>query len=452
MKVHAVVMAAGQGKRMQSKLPKVLHPICGRPVVEWVLEAARAVDPRPVVVVGHERERVMAALSDVDFAVQDPPQGTGHALMCAQEYLSPDSLVVALAGDMPLIRPETVQELVRQVEAGCACAMMVATVDNPDEWAYGRVVRDGQGRVSGVVEQKDATPEQRAIRDLCTSTYCFRGDVLLDCLRRLTCDNAQHEYYLTDVIRLIHEQGLPIGVAACDSQEARGINDRVQLGMAEAAMRQRLCRELQLAGATLIDPAATYVEYGVTVGRDTVVYPGNVLQAGTVIGEDCVLYPGNRLSQCRIGNGVTLQGSVILNAEVDDGATVGPYAYIRPDSHIGQNCRVGDFVEIKNATLGAGTKVSHLTYVGDADVGAGVNVGCGVVFVNYDGKRKFRSQVGDHAFIGCNTNLVAPVQVGEGAYTAAGSTITDDVPADALAVARSRQVVKAGWAARRREE
>ena len=329
MKTRAVILAGGQGKRMNSKLPKVLHPVCGRSVIDWVLHAARAADEKPVVVVGYERERVMNAIHEADFAVQEKPLGTGHAVMCARQYLKPEDKILVLAGDMPLIRKETVLALCQAVEDGAACAMMVATVPDPDAWAFGRILRDEQGMICGVVEQKDATEAQRRIQELCTSTYCFRGEALLMALDQLDCNNAQHEYYLTDVIGFIRQGGGNVVSVPCEADEAQGINDRIQLSYAQSAMGNRLARELMLGGVTLIDPARITLEPGVQVGKDTVIYPDNVLQAGTIVGEDCILYPGNRLAGATIGHGVTLERSVIENAKIGDQLKIGPGAYIQ---------------------------------------------------------------------------------------------------------------------------
>lgn len=452
MITHAIILAAGEGKRMRSALPKVLHSLCGRTLAQWVLEAVRPVDSRPLMVVGHGREAVMEALKDsARYVVQSEQRGTGHAVMMAREHIEPGSAVLVVAGDMPLLRPETLVALTESL-ARDEYEAVVLTAQADDPTGYGRVLRDAQGRVTGIVEHRDATVAQRAVREINTSVYGFRGDALLSCLDRLTCDNDQGEYYLTDVIGLLAEGGRKVGAMSCSQQEAMGINDRAQLAVAGEILRRRINEDHMRAGVTLLDPASTYIDAGTVIGPDTVVYPGNILEGGTRVGAGCTLYANNRIRDSRVGDGATVESSVLLEAEVGGGTTVGPFAYLRPGARIGRGCRVGDFVEVKNAAIGDGTKVSHLTYVGDADVGSGVNVGCGVVFVNYDGHGKHRTTVGDHAFIGCNTNLVAPVSVGEGAYTAAGSTITEDVPGDALAIARCRQTVKEDWARKRRSK
>lgn len=430
---------------MKSSLPKVLHPLCGMPMVQWALRAVEKVDPRPVLVVGHMRDEVMKTVGDrVQYAVQAEQLGTGHAVMMARDYLD-DSVdyVLVTAADMPLLTAETVQALCGLIDTGADAAVLTAVL--PDAYGYGRILRDDAGHITGIAEQRDATEAQRAIREINTAVYIFRRERLLDALDHLTCDNDQHEYYLTDAIGYLAKEGGRVAGLAADAQEAMGVNDRVQLAQAGAVLRRRINEAYMRAGVTLVDPEQTYIDAGVTIGRDTMIWPNNYLTGDTVIGEDCELFPGSRIHDSRVGDRVVIQSSVLTQASVGDDSKVGPFAYMRPHSVAGAHVKIGDFVEIKNSNIGDDTKISHLTYVGDADVGQRVNLGCGVVFVNYDGKNKFRSVVQDDAFIGCNTNLVAPVHVGKGAFTAAGSTIVEDVPDEALAIARSRQVNKEGW-------
>lgn len=448
---RVMIMAAGEGKRMKSSLAKVLHQVHGRPMIDWVLDAARTADPHPVVIVGHGREQLTGRLAGVDIAVQQEQKGTGHAVMMARDFIPSQGYVVVMAGDMPLLKGETIARLVEAArqEGAKAC---VLTAVLPDATGYGRVIRDEAGRVCCIVEHRDASEQQRQVREINTSVYCFDAQSLAWGLERLDNHNDQKEYYLTDVIGLLVKQGEKVTAMVADAEESAGVNDRVQLAQAGCVMGLRIAREHMLRGVELVDPERTYIEKDVEIGRDTLIYPDNYLQAGTVIGEGCVLYPGNRISQTRMGDGCRAEASVMEQAQVGAGCQIGPFAYLRPGTQVGPGCRIGDFVEIKNANIGHDTKVSHLSYVGDADVGSHVNVGCGTVFVNYDGQRKQRSQVGDGAFIGCNSNLVAPVTVGEGAYTAAGSTITEDVPDGALAIARSRQENKPGWVQKRRKQ
>ncbi len=450
MKVKAVILAAGEGKRMKSDLPKPLHRLCGRPLVQWAMASVSGCDPNPVVVVGHGAEQVKEALasSGAAFAEQREQKGTGHAVMMAREQIADADAILVVAGDMPLIRPETIAALVEGVADGNDITMLTVVAPNPT--GYGRVLRNETGAIVAIVEQRDATPAQQCICEVNTSVYCFRRETLFKALGQLKADNAQGELYLTDAIKLTAEAGGTINAVQGDFTEGMGINDRAQLAEAAAVLRARINRTHLLNGVTLIDPQQTYIDWDVRIGRDTVVYPGNTLETGTVIGEGCTLYPGSRIAQSTIGNDVEITSSVITETTIGDHCHIGPFAYTRPGSRIGSDVKIGDFVEIKNATIGDDTKISHLTYVGDADVGRNVNLGCGVVFSNYDGQNKYRSTVEDGAFIGCNTNLVSPVHVGKNAYTAAGSTITEDIPDDALAIARSRQTNKEGWVTRRK--
>lgn len=451
----ALILAAGEGKRMKSALPKVMHKVCGLPLIEYVLQAVSAVsDGAPVAVVGNGKELVEEYLGDrVRYAVQHERKGTAHAVMTARSYLAgQQGYVTVTAGDMPAITAETFIALAEYTKTQKLAACVLTAVV-PDATGYGRILRGEDGSVAGIVEHRDATEEQKKINEINTSIYCFDIESLLFALDRVKADNAQGELYLTDTIAILRAAGKAVGgFIAADPQEAEGINDRVQLQAAEKVMRRRINTRLMEEGVTLIDADSTYIEKTVTVGKDTVIYPGNVLSGGTVIGENCILYPNNRMENAVIGDGVTVQSSVILDARVGDGTTVGPYAYLRPHTEVGKKARIGDFVELKNARIGDGSKVSHLTYVGDGDVGIDCNIGCGVVFVNYDGKNKFRTSVADHAFIGSNSNLVAPLQIGSHAFVAAGSTVTEDVPDNALCIARGRQVNKADWVLKKKEQ
>jgi len=453
--VFSIILAAGEGTRMRSKKPKVLHQICGCPIIEYVIRAACEVsDDLPVVVVGHKSEEIKQYLGErVRYAYQPQPLGTGHAVMMVKSVLKDAAgYVVILAGDVPLIRGSTLQQMVQHaVLGGYGAVVLSAVVDDPT--GYGRIIRNERGDLERIVEHKDATEEQQQIKEINSSVYCFDTQLLFSCLDKLDNRNSQGEYYLTDVIEIMRRQGAKVGVLmAQDADEVLGINNRIQLAEVDRKMRLRINKAHMEKGVTIVDPEHTYIGPDVVIGCDTVIYPGNVLEGNTAIGEDCVLYPNNRIVNSTIGNGVQLQASVILDSCIGDATTVGPYAYLRPGSVIGSGVRIGDFVEIKNSIVGDGTKISHLTYVGDAEVGKDVNVGCGVVFVNYDGVKKHKTVVEDKAFIGCNVNLVAPVRVGQQAYIAAGSTITEDVPAKALAIARERQINKEGWVERRQQK
>lgn len=450
---YALILAAGEGKRMKSSMSKVLHQVCGKEMVNHVIDVMRSAGFDEVnVIVGKGKEQVMEKTKsrNVSFSVQDEQLGTGHAVLCAKEFLSGKEGTIAIfTGDAPLIRKETVEELLRMhEEKGYSATLLTSVIDNPT--GYGRVVREGDD-VARIVEQKDGTPEELAVKEINAGMYLFDVRELLTALGELKNDNAQGEYYLTDVIGIMKAKGLTLGASITQFDETRGVNSREQLAEAEEIMRKRINRFHMENGVTLIDRERTYIGADVRIGMDTIIYPNNNLEGNTVIGSGCTLYPDSRIVDTVIGDRVTVMSSVVLESEVGNDTTIGPFAYVRPESQIGAHVKIGDFVEIKKSCIGDGTKISHLTYVGDAEVGKNVNFGCGTVTVNYDGKRKWKTTVGDDVFIGCNTNLIAPVTVNDGAYIAAGSTITDEVPKDSLAIARSRQVVKEEWAAKRRE-
>lgn len=453
--VSVIIMAAGEGTRMKSKIPKVLHRVCGRCIIDYVLDAGLQISgEQPVVVIGHGADEIRQHLGDrVHYAVQEIRLGTGHAVMMAEPYIKDrGGYVVVLAGDTPLITGQTLSNMVSFcVEGGYDAVALSAIMDDPG--GYGRILREDDGSFKAIVEHEDASPEQLTVNEINASMYCFRIRSLLYGLGELTNDNAQGEYYLTDVMHILKTRGYRCGVSIMeDSSEMMGVNTRAQLAEAERLMRQRINQKHMFSGVTLIDPDSTYIGSEVTVGRDTVIYPGNHLEGRTVIGEDCILYPGNRIVDSTIDDGARLQSSIILQSHIGRETTVGPYAYLRPNSNIGSNVRIGDFVEVKNSNIGDGSKVSHLTYIGDADLGENIIVGCGMVCVNYDGKQKHRTKIGNNAFIGCNVNLVAPVEVGDKAYIAAGSTITENVPSKSLAIARCRQTIKEGWVERKKPE
>lgn len=449
----AIVLAAGEGKRMKSKTKKVLQRVAGKALCEWTVDAARqATGKNPVLVVGNDADDVREYFGDrTAYAVQTEQLGTGHAVMAADAHLGNDGYVIVIAGDMPLTRPESLKTIYAKAQSDkLGVCMLSAVVDDPA--GYGRIVR-GENGVERIVEDKDATEGEKMIKEINPSVYCFNVPLLKEALGSLKNDNVQGEYYITDCIEYIAGKGHKVdAVIAADADECIGVNDRVQLAEAGKKLRRRINEDLMCGGVCIIDPDATYIDPGVKIGQDTVVYPGVTLEGKTVVGEDTVLYPGSRIQNSEIGSATTVQNSVILDAKVGDKTTIGPYAYLRPGSNVGNGCRVGDFVEVKNADIRDGAKVSHLSYIGDGEIGEKSNIGCGVVFVNYDGRKKSRTVVGKNAFVGCNANLVAPVTIADGAYVAAGSTVTADVEEDALCVARSRQRIIEGWAKRRREE
>ncbi|WP_139905949.1 bifunctional UDP-N-acetylglucosamine diphosphorylase/glucosamine-1-phosphate N-acetyltransferase GlmU [Clostridium thermarum] len=447
----AVILAAGEGKRMKSELPKVLHKVCGKEMVNHVIDTMRAAGLEEVnVIVGKGADKVkeMTSSRQVSYSFQDKQLGTGHAVICAKDFLQGKKGAVAIfTGDAPLIKVETVQSLIKHHEEGGYSAVILTSImENPQ--GYGRIIRDAEG-VEKIVEHKDCTEEQLLVKEVNAGMYVFDIESLLESLNKLTNDNAQGEYYLTDVIAILKSEGKRVGALTTDFEETLGVNSRVELAVAEQVMRERINKKHMINGVTIIDPKTTYIDSEVEIESDTLIYPGNVLQGKTIIKSGCVIYPNNRIQDSIIEKGVTVQSSVILESSIGENTTVGPYAYIRPESVIGNNARIGDFVEIKKSTIGDNTKVSHLTYIGDAEVGRDCNFGCGTVVVNYDGKKKHKTIIGNNAFIGCNTNLVSPVEVKDNSYIAAGSTITREVPSGSLAIARAKQVNIEGWVNRR---
>jgi bifunctional UDP-N-acetylglucosamine pyrophosphorylase/glucosamine-1-phosphate N-acetyltransferase len=452
MSAAALILAAGEGTRMKSDLPKVAHEVLGRPMISLVTDAAREAGLDPIVVVtGHGAAEVEAILTDEAVVRQEEQLGTGHAVMIAREALEEiDGSLVVLSGDTPLLRAETIRRLVEERERTDAAASLLAA-HIADPAGYGRIVRDDDGSVVAIVEQKDLAPGQEAIDEVNTGTYCFDGPALLARLDKLDADNAQGEYYLTDMIEHMVEEGLTVtAIAAEDAAETMGVNTRLQLAEATTALQERVNRGLMLEGVTMPAPHLVWVSPGVAVGRDAILEPMTVLSGETVIGEGAHIGPGSRLIDTRVGARARIDSSVVLQAVVEEGASVGPMAYVRPGTRLGPRAKAGTFVEIKNSIVGAGSKVPHLSYMGDATIGDAVNVGAGSITCNYDGAAKHGTEIGDGAFIGSDTMFVAPVRVGSGAVTGAGSVITDDVPDDALGVARDRQRNFEGWAAARR--
>lgn len=444
----AVILAAGKGTRMKSALPKVLHAVGGKSMLRHVMTAAeQAGAKRMLVVVGFGGDKVQAEIgAAAEFVLQAEQLGTGHAMMQVQPVLAGFSgTILLLCGDTPLLTGQALLDLVAAHQQSGAAAT-VLTAKPADATGYGRILRDESGQVLGIVEQKDATAEQKQIGEINTGIYCFEAAPLFAALAGLTCNNAQKEYYLTDVLAILAQAGQQVGaVEVADFQETLGINSRLQLAEAEKILRQRKLVELMDSGVTVMDPASTFVDASVSVGEDTVLYPFTWLEGETTIGRDCRIGPNSRISDSQLGDAVTLHFSYAHECKIAGGVSVGPYVHLRPDTELAAGVKVGNFVEIKNSRVGAGSKLPHLSYIGDADIGSGVNIGCGTITVNYDGKKKHRTVVGDTAFVGCNSNLVAPVSVGSGAYIAAGSTITKDVPDGALGVGRARQSNIAGW-------
>jgi bifunctional UDP-N-acetylglucosamine pyrophosphorylase/glucosamine-1-phosphate N-acetyltransferase len=454
--IHVVILAAGKGTRMKSADPKVLHPAGGLPLIEHVLRTASSVQPATtVVVVGHQADRIQDALRKrlgLRFALQQPQLGTGHALLQAESHLAgATGTVVLLSGDVPLLRAATLQSLVRAHEAhGAAATVLTARVNGPHE--YGRIVRD-QGRIAAIVEHKDATPAQREIDEINSGIYAFAMGPLFETLKSVGSANAQGEYYLPDLIRIYREKGLPVEtVRLDDSREILGVNSRRELADVAAILKTTRNEELMASGVSIVDPASAWIGPDVVIGPDTVIHPNVYLEGRTRIGANCEIHAGVRIVDSTIDDGAVINNyCVILESRVAAGARIGPFAHIRPQSEIGEGAHVGNFTELKKTKLGKGSKANHLTYLGDAVIGERVNVGAGTITCNYDGTAKHPTVIEDDAFIGSDTQLVAPVRVGKGAYVAAGSSIVEDVPAGALGIARGKQTNKAGWVEKKKK-
>ncbi|MBM7866388.1 bifunctional UDP-N-acetylglucosamine diphosphorylase/glucosamine-1-phosphate N-acetyltransferase GlmU [Heliobacterium gestii] len=450
----AVVLAAGKGTRMKSRQPKVLHAVAGQPMICHVLDAlADCGVAQPVVVVGHGGEAVQQCLGDrARYAWQQEQLGTGHAVMMARPEVSEEvETVMVLCGDTPLLTGATLAALWETHEkTGAMGTVLTAVIGEPK--GYGRILRDDAGHVAAIVEEKDADENQKAIREINAGTYCFDRAALFAALDAITPANAQGEYYLTDVLAIFRRQGGRVAAhTLTDEREILGINSRSQLAEAEAVLQDRLRRKWMDAGVTLIDPGSVFFHAQAVIGPDTIIYPQTIIEGETVIGEGCRLGPATRIWGSRIGNNVAIQNSIVLDSQISDDCAVGPFAYLRPGTCLAEEVKVGDFVEIKKSVIGKGSKVPHLSYVGDATVGEGVNIGAGTITCNYDGHNKHTTTIEDGAFIGSNTNLVAPVTVGAQALIGAGSTITKDVPAGALAVERSHMKIKEDFHGRKQK-
>lgn len=447
----ALILAAGQGTRIKSNLPKVLHKVCGKEMVNHVIDTMRTAkidDINVIIGKGAELVKSNTISRNVSYSLQEEQLGTGHAVKCAIEFLKDKKGIVGIfAGDAPLIKSNTIEELFdTHIKNNNSATLLTSIVSDPT--GYGRVVRAGD-EVIKIVEHKDCNEEELKINEMNAAIYCFDIESLLAALEKLSNNNSQGEYYLTDVIGILKEEGKKVGALSIDYEETIGVNSRVQLAEAEEILRNRINKKHMENGVTLIDPKSIYIGSDVEIGKDTIIYPGNIIEGNSKIGEEVTLYPNSRISNSIISNNVEIQSSVIIDSEIGEKTTVGPFAYIRPQSIIGKNARIGDFVEIKKSTIGNNTKVSHLTYIGDAEVGEGCNFGCGTVVVNYDGKNKHKTTIGNNSFIGCNTNLVSPVNVGDNSYIAAGSTITNDVNDSELAIARAKQRNIQGWVEKR---
>jgi bifunctional UDP-N-acetylglucosamine pyrophosphorylase/glucosamine-1-phosphate N-acetyltransferase len=449
-----LVLAAGMGTRMKSSLVKVLHPLAGRPMLLYALDGVLSLKPeKAVVVLGHQADEVAKVLPEgVTTAIQKEQLGTAHAVMAGLGRLKGFSgTLMVVSGDAPLLGAETFKRLItRHRSAHAEVSVLTARLDDPT--GYGRIIRDGKG-VSMIVEQKDASQAERAITEINTGTYCFEAGALRAAIKQVRSNNTQKEFYLTDIAAIVAGKGgKVIGVPTDKPEEALGINSRADLACAEKTLRQRINTRLMESGVTILDPEATYIEAGAIIGRDTVIHPGNFIAGNTVIGKGCVLLPGNLISDSTLKDKVVVKGySIITHSSVDEDASVGPFSHLRPGSRVGTNARVGNFVELKKTLMGEGAKASHLSYLGDAVIGRRVNIGAGTITCNYDGFDKFQTVIEDDVFVGSDTQFIAPVRVGRGAVIAAGTTVTEDVPGDSLAIARTPQTNRANWAKKQRE-
>ena len=453
----SIVLAAGKGTRMKSGLIKVLHPVAGLPMIAWPVTAARESGSDPIVlVIGHQANAVQGVFrgaADIRCAMQEEQLGTGHAVACALESLGGfRGTILILCGDTPLLRSETLKKMLAfHRENQAAITVLTALMDDP--YGYGRVVRDASGRVTSIVEQKDADPEEQEIREINSGIYCMDSDFLFNNIKGIRNDNAQKEYYLTDLLAIAVKKGLTtLALPTADAEEIMGVNDRVQLAEAARILRLRINRDHMLNGVTLLDPDHTYIDHGVTIGADTTIHPGCQISGGTVIGCGCEIEQAVSISGCRIGDDCHIKAaSVLEDSELGEDVAVGPMAHLRPGTVLANKVKIGNFVETKKIVMGEGSKASHLTYLGDAEIGRNVNIGCGTITCNYDGVKKHRTVIGDDVFIGSDVQLVAPVSVGRNSLVAAGTTVTIDVPPDSLALSRVPQVNKEGWRLKKKQ-
>lgn len=447
--LYAAVLAAGQGTRMKSDLLKVLHPLAGRPMAEHVLRAAKGAGITDfLVVVGHQAEKVKAALGeDLTYVYQREQKGTGHAVMqCEAALAGREGDLLVLYGDNPLLDARTITDLIAaHRETGADATALTAMM--PDPTGLGRIVRDAAGQFLKIVEEKDASPEERGLRECMSGIFCFKMPLVFDLLRTIRPNNSQGEFYLVDVLGKLVEMGRPVSISvASDYRTVIGPNTRQGLAQAEAVMRERVLDRLMSEGVTVIDPKNTYIHDTVAIGRDTVVLPFTFIEGRVTVGERCRIGPSARIVDSVIGSEVTVDMSVVEESRVESGARIGPFAHLRPKSVIGERAEIGNYAETKNTTVGAGAKAHHHCYLGDSSIGEGANIGAGVVVVNYNGVAKNPTQIGARAFVGCNVNLIAPVTVGDDSYVAAGSTINREVPSGSLAIGRARQENKEGYA------
>lgn len=452
--LRVLILAAGKSTRMKSKYAKVLHRAGGRTLIEHVLRAARSLSTDVTVVVGHAADKVKALVTEVKFVDQKEQLGTGHAVLSARESFSGyGSDVLVLPGDVPLVRTETLEAFWKfHRDGGFRASVLTADIHNPG--GYGRIVRRNDNEVDSIVEHRDATPAILRISEINSSIYVFNAPALFESLTKIQNNNSQGEYYLTDVIGILVDQQQKVGAFKVGyAEEILGINTRQELAAADRVMRRRKCEELMAEGVTIVDPASTFIDADVEIGADTIIYPSVQIEGQTVVGDDVTVHSFSRISNSRIGAGSTvLEGCVVEESRLGEKVFLGPYAHLRPGTMLADTVKVGNFVEIKKSVLGTGTKSMHLAYLGDATIGKNVNIGAGVITCNYDGIAKHPTIIEDGVFVGTDSQLIAPVRIGKDAYVAAGSSITDDVPAESLAIARGRQSIKEGWVKQRKQK
>ncbi|MGL6169741.1 MAG: bifunctional UDP-N-acetylglucosamine diphosphorylase/glucosamine-1-phosphate N-acetyltransferase GlmU [Fusobacteriaceae bacterium] len=446
MKLKTLILAAGKGTRMKSDLPKVIHKVNGIPMVKKIMDILKEIGVEDnILILGHKKETVLEEVGQIEYVVQEEQLGTGHAIIMAKEkFRNYDGDVMVLCGDTPLLTSSTLKQLYKQhKESGSVTTILTSIYENP--FGYGRIMKDGE-KVLGIVEEKEADEKTKKIKEVNAGVYCFDSKELFSALDKIDNNNDKGEYYLTDVIGIqVKENKKVESFILEDNIEILGVNSKVELSQAAEVLRERKNKALMESGVILIDPKNTYIEEYVEIGKDTIIYPGALIQGVTEIGENCEILGSSRIIDCKIGNDVRIESSALEESIIEDKATIGPFAHLRPKSHLKEKVHVGNFVEIKKSTLEKGVKAGHLTYLGDTTVGQNTNIGAGTITCNYDGKNKFKTIIGENAFIGSDTMLVAPVTVGDGALTAAGSVITKDVPSNALGVARSKQTIKLEW-------